>query len=58
MADARWYGEGLPGLLQSPPGQNRFNAFDLYAMGLMGYEEVKATSISSRQMQTTPRWML
>jgi len=42
----RWYEDGewnvsLPGILRSGSlGGHAFNAFDLYAMGLMGYEEV------------------
>jgi hypothetical protein len=34
-----WLGPGMPGLMYSGPTSDRFNAFDLYAMGLMGYAE-------------------
>jgi hypothetical protein len=37
-----WYDEEQPGLLQSPPAGEFFNELDLYAMGLMGYEEASA----------------
>jgi hypothetical protein len=37
-----WYDEEQQGLLQSPPTAVRFNALDLYAMGLMGYEEAQS----------------
>jgi hypothetical protein len=35
-----WFEDGLPGLMGSTPSGSRFNAFDLYAMGLMDYQEV------------------
>lgn len=31
-----------PGIMGSDPTNDRFNEFDLYAMGLMGYDEVRA----------------
>jgi len=34
-----WSDEGLPGLMYSAPTSGLFNAFDLYALGLMGYDE-------------------
>jgi hypothetical protein len=34
-------GDRLPGIMASDPTSERFNEFDLYAMGLMGYEEVR-----------------
>ncbi|MCX5726193.1 MAG: hypothetical protein NT030_03240 [Candidatus Saganbacteria bacterium] len=34
-----WSGEGMPGIMYSGPTSNKFNAFDLFLMGLMSYEE-------------------
>lgn len=34
-----WIDEGLPGIMSGTPTGRLYNAFDLYAMGLMGYEE-------------------
>lgn len=46
-ASAHWswnyYQPGMPGILYSGPTSERFNAFDLYAMGLMDYAEVSRT---------------
>jgi uncharacterized repeat protein (TIGR01451 family) len=36
-----WYEVGMPGLMYSGPTSDRFNAFDLYGMGLMGYQEAR-----------------
>jgi hypothetical protein len=35
-------GDRLPGIMGSDPTSDRFNEFDLYAMGLMGYDEVRS----------------
>jgi len=35
---------GMPGIMYSGPTTNWFNAFDLYIMGLMGYEEASQFS--------------
>lgn len=42
-----WVDEGEeagppPGIMSSDPSNSRFNEFDLYAMGLMGYDEVRS----------------
>ncbi len=36
-----WEEPGMPGIMYSGPSSNKFNAFDLYFMGLMGYNEAK-----------------
>jgi hypothetical protein len=40
-SEDHWFAAGLPGILGSTPWGDQFNAFDLYAMGLMDYQEVK-----------------
>ncbi len=40
-SEDHWFEDGLPGVMGSTPSGSRFNAFDLYAMGLMDYAEVK-----------------
>jgi hypothetical protein len=39
-----WQGENEPGIMSGTPTGRRFNAFDLYAMGLMGYDEAATYS--------------
>jgi hypothetical protein len=41
--------DDLPGLMASTADGNRFNAFDLYTMGLMDYHEVYGYEYPSRQ---------
>lgn len=36
-----WAEEGMPGIMAGKPTSRLFNAFDLYAMGLMGYDEAR-----------------
>ncbi len=40
-SEDHWFEDGLPGVMGSTPSGSRFNAFDLYAMGLMDYQEVR-----------------
>jgi len=39
-----WLEPNMPGILYSGPTSNYFNAFDLYAMGLMDYNEISQYS--------------
>lgn len=48
-----------PGILESGASNPRFNEFDLYAMGLMGYNEAKAYTHMVREdapLQTAPEY--
>ncbi|MDZ7725772.1 MAG: T9SS type A sorting domain-containing protein [candidate division KSB1 bacterium] len=41
-----WEGDGLPGLMLTGPNGVEFNAWDLYLMGLMGYDQAVAYEYS------------
>lgn len=41
-----WQGEGLPGIMLTAPNGRRFNAWDLYLMGLLNYEQASRHTYS------------
>lgn len=50
-----WDEEGMPGIMYSGPTSDRFNAFDLYMMGLMGYAEASQVTHVLYEDESDPR---